>query len=1031
MNNYKRLNNLIGWLVFFVAATVYLLTSEPTASFWDCGEYIATSFKLQVGHPPGAPTFQLIGRFFTLFAFGDVQLVAMMINSLSALSSAFTILFLFWSITHLSKKMFFKNGEMDLPSMVAVLGAGVVGALAYTFSDSFWFSAVEGEVYASSSFFTAIVFWAMLKWEDQADDPKSMRWVLLIAFLVGISIGVHLLNLLTLPAIILIYYYRKYKPNWKGTAIALLLSLVLLGLILWVAIPGIVYLAGMFELFFVNSMGMPFNSGTIIYFVLLIGLIILGLRWTKRKGKVAFNTAILAFTFMLIGYSTFIVLIIRSNSETPINENNPSNAISLLAYLNREQYGDTPLFYGQYFNAPMNSGDQWKDQMPVYEKDVAKGKYVITDDRKNSKPTYNKEFMTIFPRMWSNQEQSHINVYKEWGNVKGNPVRVQENGETKTLYKPTFGENLRFFFTYQIGHMYLRYFLWNFVGRQNDIQGHGGPLEGNWYSGIPFLDQNRLGDLSAEPTHFSNNAGRNAYYFLPFLLGLIGLLFQLNKSYRDMLVVSLLFFMTGFAIVIYLNQTPYQPRERDYAYAASFYAFAMWIGMGVLAIFSLLRRYIKGITAAIIPTLLCLVLVPGIMAKENWNDHDRSDRYTARDFARNYLNSCAPNAILFTNGDNDTFPLWYVQEVEGYRTDVRVVNLSLLNTDWYADQMKRRAYESAPVPISMTHDQYRQGQRDVVYLLEQENVKGFVNVKELFDLIRKSPERLQFNSPQVGLVNFFPTKQFYVPVDSSKVVNNGTVPKRWANEVVDSMNWKLDRFAIQKNSLFLMDILASFNWDRPIYFAITTGDEAYIGLQDYFVLEGLAYRLVPIKATSHDGQTGRVDTEIMYDNMMNKFVWGNMNGPGVYLDETNRRMCMNFRNNFARLATALIIENKKDSALKVLDRAMELMPENVAPFNYFVLPLAEAYYAAGATEKGNAIVNRLIDIYESELVFYFNFKGNKANLVDADKQQALAIMDRIAKVCEKAEQKTQAARAKSIFDTYYSRYIGGNPLLNK
>lgn len=1037
MQNYRKLNNIIGWIIFAIAAVVYIITAEPTASFWDCGEYIATSYKLQVGHPPGAPTFQLLGRFFTLFAGGNVEQVAFMINVMSALASAFTILFLFWTITRFARKI--AGEDFNEPSrMWSVLGAGIVGALAYTFSDSFWFSAVEGEVYAMSSMFTALVFWIMMKWEEEADDPRSLRWLVLIAFLMGLSIGVHLLNLLTLPALFMIYYYRKYKVSARGVVLALLLSVIMLAFMFYWLIPGLIWLAGQLELLFVNNFGLPFNSGTIFYFLLIIGLIVLGLRWTAKKGRVYLNTAILSFAFMLIGYSTFFVLIIRSNANTPINENAPRDAISLLAYLNREQYGEVPLFSGQYFNAPLNPSKEWNDASPIYEKDEKLGKYVVTDARKNSKPTYNSRYTTVFPRMWSNQEKSHIDTYLEWGGIDERDVfEVARDASGKTVMdrngnvvydrnkprkKPSFSQNLKFFFSWQVGQMYFRYFFWNFVGRQNDIQGHGSPTEGRWISGIKPIDETQTGNRDLIPEHMDKNPGKNTFFALPLILGLIGLFFHLNKHSRDTLIVSLLFFMTGLAIVIYLNQYPYQPRERDYAYAGSFYAFAIWIGLGVMALSNLLRKVLKGITAPALATLVTLVLVPGIMASQGWDDHDRSGRYTARDFAKNYLASCEKNAILFTNGDNDTFPLWYVQEVEGYRTDVRVINLSLFNTDWYADQMKRRVYDSDPVPISMTHEMYRQGTRDVVYLMQDENM-NHVNITELFDLMHKNPKKLQ-QVYREFTIDFFPSRDFYLPVDTNKVVANGTIPAAWKNDVVDSVNWSINRGLIQKNTLFVMDILAHFNWDRPIYFAITTGNDAYMGLENYFSLEGLVYKLVPVKTINPDGSTGRVNTAVMYDNMMNKFQWGNLTGEGVYLDETNLRMCMNFRNNFARLAFSLLEEGKKDSALSVLDRCMEVLPESAVPYNYFVLPVAEAYYAAGAVDKANAIMNRLVDIYESELEYYYSLDTKRGEYVNFDKQQALYILQRIMQVAAEQKQSALSTRVEPVFKRFFGLYTG-------
>ncbi len=1037
MQNFKRLNNLIGWLVFAIAAAVYLITSEPTASFWDCGEYIATSYKLQVGHPPGAPTFQLLGRFFSMFAFGNVELVARMINAMSALASAFTILFLFWTITRFAKRLL-KDSENDSTKLFTVIGAGVIGALAYTFSDSFWFSAVEGEVYATSSFFTALVFWIMLKWEEDADDPRSFRWLILIAFLMGLSIGVHLLNLLTLPALAMIYYYRRYKVTRKGVVAALGISFVMLAFLFYLLIPGLVMLAGQFELFFVNNIGMPFNSGTIIYFLLIVGIIVGGIYFSQKKGKVILNTIVLSFAFLIIGYSTFFILIIRSNANTPINENSPRDAISLLAYLNREQYGDLPLVKGQYFNAPVNPSNQWKNGSPVYEKDVKNGKYVVTDDRKNSKPTYNDKYTTIFPRMWSSQEKMHIDGYLDWANIdekdvfepyrdpNGNVVKGRDGkvvfDHSKPKNTPSFSQNISYFLKYQVGYMYFRYFFWNFVGRQNDIQGMGGPVDGNWMSGIPVIDQIHLGNRDNVPENMTSNPGNNTFYFLPLILGLVGLFYQLNKHTRDSLVVFLLFLMTGLAIVVYLNQYAYQPRERDYAFVGSFYAFAIWIGLGLIPLARLIGKVLKGFLAPALAALITLILVPGMMAMQGWNDHDRSGRFTARDFAKNYLASCPENAILFTNGDNDTFPLWYVQEVEGYRTDVRVINLSLFNTDWDADQMKRRAYNSAPAPISMTHEQYRQGTRDVVYLLDDPNISS-VNIRELFDLLHKNPDILRRNTPY-GLLDIFPSHNFFINVDTNKVLQNGTVPAAWKNDIVDSLTWSLNRNIIQKNNLFVLDMLAHFDWERPICFAITTGNDAYVGLEEYFALEGLVYRLVPVRTKNEDGSTGRVNTEVMYDNMMNKFQWGNLNHPDVYLDETNLRMCMNFRNNFARLANSLLDEGKKDSAVAVLDKCMEVFPESAVPYNYFVLPVAEAYYRAETFDKANAIISRLIDIFDAELGYYYSLEQAQQSRVDFDKQQALYILQRIMQITEQLKQTEMNNKVKPVFEYYFGLYSG-------
>jgi len=700
MKNFKQLNNIFGWFTFLVAAITYLLTIEPTASFWDCGEFITTSYKLEVGHPPGAPFFMILGRFFTILG-GSPQNAAVMINAMSALASAFTILFLFWTITHIARKLIKTEVEYTMGQTIAILASGVVGGLAYTFSDTFWFSAVEAEVYASSSLFTAMVVWAMLKWEDSADEPHANRWIILIAYLMGLSIGVHLLNLLAIPALVFIYYYRKYPVTRNGIIMSLLVSLLILGIVMYGIIPGVITVATWFELMFVNGMGLPFNTGVIIYSLLLIGGVIYGLHYTVQKRMVLWNTVLLGFIVIVIGYSSFAMIVIRSSANPPMDQNSPDNVFALLGYLNREQYGDRPLVYGHYYNTPL---DKYVDDKPYYIQQ--KGKYVIADMRQ--KPTFDSNLSTVFPRMYS-REPDHIEAYKQWANIKGRSVQsTNEEGEPATIQIPTFGENLKFFFRYQVNFMYWRYFMWNFAGRQSDIQSHGEISNGNWISGISFLDSYRLGDQSTLPAQFKDNKGRNKYYLLPLILGIIGILFMYNHSIegrKNLWVVFLLFFMTGLAIVIYLNQSPFQPRERDYAYAGSFYAFTIWIGIGVIGVYELMKKYLPDTASAGIAGGLTLLLVPMIMAAENWDDHDRSGRYTCRDFGANYLKTCKPNSIIFTNGDNDTFPLWYNQEVEGVRTDVRVCNLSYFQTDWYIDQMKSKAYSSDPLPIPFTHDQ--------------------------------------------------------------------------------------------------------------------------------------------------------------------------------------------------------------------------------------------------------------------------------------------------------------------------------------
>ncbi len=1012
MKNYKLINNILGWIVFAVAAITYISTAEPTASFWDCGEYIATAFKLQVGHPPGAPTFQLIGRMFSMLAGNDVTQVAYMVNVMSALCSAFTILFLFWSLTMLLKKLSLRDGtEINQSKTIAIFGSAIVGALAYTFSDTFWFSAVEGEVYAMSSMFTAIVFWAILKWEQVADQKDSLRWLILISYLVGLSIGVHLLNLLTVPAIVFVIYFKKYKITKKGIFYSSILSLVILVTILFGIIPGIVYLAGKIEVGFVNGLGLPFNSGTIFFFLAIIGGIIWGLRYTRKQYRPVINAMILAFTFLLIGYSTFAILVIRSNANPPIDENNPEDAVSLLSYLNREQYGSTPIFSGQYYNAPLRA---FEDGSPVYVKDSKAGKYVVSDDKKQSIPVYDKRYTTIFPRMWSNQQAQHIANYKEYAGIKNDP-------ENKKI--PTFGQNLKYMWNYQIGYMYFRYFMWNFVGRQNDIQGYGGINNGSWLSGISFIDEIRLGPQDNIPDSMKNK-GRNTLYFLPLILGLLGLFFHYSRNKNDAVIVTLLFFMTGLAIALYLNMAAYQPRERDYAFAASFYAFAIWIGIGVYAIFDMLKKYTNPTTVAIGSTVVCTLLVPVLMAKQNWDDHDRSNRYTALAVASDYLNSCAPNAILFTNGDNDTFPLWYAQEVEGIRTDVRICNLSLYNTDWYMDQMKRKAYNSEPVPMQMTQPQYRQGTRDMLYINDTKNT--FINIKDIVNEFLDENKKVTLQNGEN--VNLVASRKFYIPVDTLLVVQNGTVDPKDADKIVKRVEWEISDNILQKNMLGMMDILANFDWKRPIYYATTTGADAYFGLEDYFQLEGLAYRLVPIKTPRNEQnqQTGRVNTNVLYNNLMNKFKWGNINNPDIYLNEDNTRLAHHFRTSFGRLANALLDEGKKDSAMKVLDKINEMMPDNLFPYNYISFSILQGYYrieTAEAIKKGDEMASIFFKNCEQELNYFLKFKGNHKQFVDRDIQINIGMLQQLSQIAKMFKRTEIEKSTFNLFNKYYQDWM--------
>ena len=1011
MEKFKKFNNILGWIAFIVATLVYFLTLEPTASWWDCGEYIATAYKLQVGHPPGAPFFQLLGRFFSLFAFGDTANVAMMINAMSALSSSFTVLFLFWTITMLAKKIVVKDNNWTDGKMYAVLGSGLVGALAFTFTDSFWFSAVEGEVYAMSSFFTAIVFWIILKWEAVADEKHAFRWIILIAFLVGLSIGVHLLNLLAIPAIAFVYYFKKYKASVKGGIITFIVSILILSIVMYIIVPWIVKMSGLFELFFVNSIGMPFNSGTIIYFFLLISLIVFGLYYTRKKGKVVLNTIILCFVFIMIGYSSFFMLIIRSNADTPIDENSPDDSISLLSYLNREQYGDWPIMHGQYFNAPVVD---YGDGSPIYVKDKKKGKYIITDKRESTKPVYDPRFTTLFPRMWSNQKPEHKRMYKNYMG-KGVPVRVDKpDGTTDVVAKPSFSDNLRYFFSYQIGHMYLRYFMWNFVGRQNDVESQGELENGNWISGITPIDSWRLGDQSDLPSSRENPAN-NKFYFLPLILGLIGLFYHLNTDKKNSLVVFLLFFMTGVAITIYLNQYPYQPRERDYAYTGSFYAFSIWIGLGVLSIYNALSKKVKNDKLiAIATTAVCLILVPGVLANDGWDDHNRSSKYAARDFAINYLNSCEPNAILITNGDNDTFPLWYAQEVEGVRTDVRVVNYMLASGYWYVHQLDNKVYDSERLPFTLTPEQYNKGVNEYIPYINR-NVKDHIEVKDLINFIANEDDRTKWPLQNGEMINYLPTKNLKITIDSAACVENGFVPEKLAGQIVPEIKWKVRQNALYKNDLMFLDFLSSNNWERPIYFANPSSMSKVFDVDEYCHMEGFVYRFMPVRAKEFIQGIGGVSTDESYDILMNKSKYGNFDDLSVVVDRESARNARMPKQNFIRLAQGLLNEGKKDSTIAVLDTCLIYFPHEQFTYDVLMIPFAEVYYRAGATEKANEIINILTDVYSDNLRYYLSLDAEFVDKHYAEQiQQAFGVMQGLGKIAKDYGQKDLGKSIDSI-----------------
>jgi hypothetical protein len=1063
MKKFRLINNITGWAVFAVAAVTYLMTLEPTASLWDCGEFIASAFKLEVGHPPGNPVFMVLARFFTLFAFGDTSKVAVMVNAMSGLASAFTILFLFWTITHLARKLII-TGEKDFSPMkiFAVISAGVTGALAFTFSDSFWFSAVEGEVYASSSLFTAVVFWAILKWEDVADEEFADRWIILIAFLMGLSIGVHLLNLLTLPAIVLVYYFKKYEFNWKGFLISLALSIIVLSLLLFGIIPGVVTLSTRFDMLFVNSLGLPANSGMIFHFILLTLFFVLAVRSTiipegkvktaifagcailltgvwiisgsillnlavlasagifiwyyAGRNRVVLNTMLTSVMMIMIGFSSNAIIVIRSSANTPLNENQPENPFNLLYFINREQYGQRPLFSGPYYNAPIIEYKAGKPKY-VYEN----GKYIVSAH--DLEREYDPRFITLFPRMWSDQSE-HQPVYEEWGKVKGIPISVtSQSGEKEIIRKPRYSENLRFMFTYQIGYMYLRYFMWNFTGKQNDTQGTGGAINGNWISGLKFLDDPRTG-TSDLPAGMKDDTSRNVYYLLPFILGLVGLFYQLNRDYKNWWVVFLLFIMTGFAIVFYLNQYPNQPRERDYAYAGSFYFFAVWIGIGVIALFDTLLKFAGEKLAAPLSAVICFFAVPVIMGAENWDDHDRSGRYLARDVAFNYLNSCAPDAILLTNGDNDTFPLWYAQEVEGVRTDVRVCNLMLLNTDWYINQMKRKTYESDPLPISLPANKYYDGVNNQVFIVEK--TKDPVNISTVMDWVKSDNKATKVQVSETEILDVIPTRTIRIPVDSAAVISSGTVSREDADKIVPYIDIKLKGNSILKSQLIILDMLAHNNWKRPIYYVTGYHNDA-LGLEEYFQLEGLAYRLVPIKSQNRNwADYGRVDTKILYDNVMNKFVWGGANDPDVNLDYHHLRtlIVIKARLIYARLARALASEGKNEKAIEALNHCQEVLPVSKFPYDPYYSDLIEAYFSAGAADKATELVKEMNEYYYDRLNYFLRQDPYVISSAEYEIQSAIQVSSKAAALCATNGKKELADEINAKLETYYADYVG-------
>jgi Protein of unknown function (DUF2723) len=978
MNNFKKINNITGWAVFAIAFLTYFLTMEQTASFWDCGEFIAVSYKLMVPHPPGAPLFLILGRLFSLLAGGDTTKVAYWINMLSVLASSFSILFLFWTITMLGRKILNKvASELTDSELYLLMGSGAIGALAYTFSDTFWFSAVEAEVYGMSSFFTAIVIWAAFKWELIDDEAAANRWIIFIAYLTGLSIGVHLLNLVTIPALALIYYYKKTeKPNTKGLIFAFIIGVVIIGIINAGVIPGLPSLGFQFELLFVNVFGLPYGAGIAIFCILLVAGLFFGLRYSQTKGKVMLNTALLSLTFILIGYLSYTLVLVRSNFNPPLNENDPSDALNYVMYLKREQYGDRSLLYGPHFAAEVASVEHGKG---IYRK--KDGKYEVYDYKPTV--TYEPGSEMLFPRIGSGQG--------------GHPALYREELNLAEGQKPSFGDNLVFFAKYQISKMYLRYFGWNFVGRESDIQGAGI---------APFKN-------SSLPATLSNNKANNNFYFLPLILGLLGFFYHLNKRDKDWLSIFVVFLMTGLALVVFVNSPPTEPRERDYIYAGSFYAFAIWIGLGVMAIADFLNKFIKnGTSRAGVATLMSLS-VPVIMGVQGWDDHNRSNRYHSVDFAKNLLNACAPNAILFTGGDNDTFPLWYVQEVEGFRTDVRVCNLSLLGTDWYINQMKRKTYQSEALPVSLEYNQYISGINDNIPFYENANVKNGINLKDYIDYIHQDKEAIKVQSMNGDMINTLPSSVFFLPINKDAVKKLGIVPKDMETQIVDTMAWSFGKKDIFKPELIQLDMIANNNWKRPIYFSSSISSESYLGLKEYMQVEGMVYRLLPVKVAG--ATDGYVNTDLATKNMLTKTFWRSMDDPSVYYNEFyTGSPVISSRIAFAKLAGQLIQEGKKDKAKQVLDYSLKVLPNKSIPYDQVSTNFISLYLEVGDKKTALEIADTISKRDDANLRYYMSEGHRNDQEINTNLYELQVVSNSI-----KEAKLPEASKYEAIFNKYY------------
>ena len=1087
--NFNKWNTILGWITFAIALTTYTLTVEPTMSFWDCGEYIATAAKLEVGHPPGAPLFQMIGAFFAMFA-TDAEHVALMVNMMSVFSSAFTILFLFWSSTLLIRKIVASiseskpenevAGSVSKNNAIVILGSSFIGALAFTFSDSFWYNAVEAEVYAMATLFIALLFWLGLRWEQDMNTPRGNRWLLLISLVIGLSFGVHFMALLTIPAIGFLYFFKNYKTvTVKNFIIANVVVVAVLLFIFKLLLPWTMAFFGKAEIFMVNEMGLPFDSGTIFVTLLLISLFYFGIKYTKSKGYVQINTLILCILFIFIGFSTWMMLPIRANANTVINENKPSDAAEVLAYYNREQYGVNPLFYGPQYSdtfAGLDKETPYLDKAPNYERDYKTGKYIITNNFKNAEQNSDDNHKTFLPRLWSTDhvenymnfthplefkiDPNHpyedelgeygIDVNKLTEEEVGKATAQLRNEVEKTvaefraayaakqidnegyisflksygdyliIEKPTAVDNFSFMFEYQFGYMYWRYLMWNFSGRQNDNQGNYDTIDGNWLSGINFIDEAHLGSQVDLPSDTLNNKGRNVYYFIPFLLGIIGLLYHAKKDQKSFYVLLVLFLFTGLALKVYLNERPFEPRERDYALVGSFYVFAIWIGIGVFAIYDYLKNYLQPKIAGPIVIAVTLIGAPVLMATQNWDDHDRSGKYTAVALAKNYLNSCDKNAILFTIGDNDTFPLWYAQEIENVRTDIKIVNTSLFMTDWYIDQMKSKSYQSDGLPISFTHDQYVGDKLD--YIVYNQLTEARWDIKSFMEFAKSNDPKTIVDMQNGQKVHFYPTNKIRLLIDKNNIIKNKVVNPKFYDSIVPYIDIDIKGRAIYKNRLMMLDIVANNNWKRPIYFSPGSfGDDDYIWMKDYLQLDGMVYKLVPVKtplpkeASQHD--MGSIDSDKMYDLIM-KWDWGNGDSSKIYHDPETRRNSISYRTNISRLMEQLINEGKFAKAEKVIDLAMVKMPLIYYDYYTMVEPLASGYYAIGKKEKARKLLNELAAKYKEQLKYYSTYKPSDLGSVGMEVVTNIERYRSLLEVMKKSKDVSFYNENKKVFNMY-------------